>query len=257
MNDKAIFKTAMLAGEIMAGSGAETFRVEDTMIRILKLSGLAGVEVYVTTTGIMATLSDPEIVPITEVKRIHNRMSNLSRISDVNQISRNLCDGKSSVEEAYTELIRIRDENIYSRRMVAVATIISTGGFTGLFGGTLTDCLVASLNGLIIVLVGKLLLHRIGSSFMIDAAKSFCIAFFTMLCTLILKNANQDVIIIGSIMPLVPGIPITNAIRDTLQGDYMSGTARAVEAFVVSAGITVGIGLGLGFFHLAERMLML
>jgi uncharacterized membrane protein YjjP (DUF1212 family) len=67
---------------------------------------------------------------------------------------------------------------------------------------------------------------------------------------------NPEIIIIGSIMPLVPGIPITNAIRDTLQGDYMSGTARAVEAFVISIGITIGIGIGLWAFNLLERMFL-
>lgn len=257
MNYKTLFKTAMLAGEIMAGSGAETFRVEDTMIRILKISERKGVEVYVTTTGLMATLSDPDMEPITEVKRINHRVSNLNRISEVNQISRDLCDRKISVEEALDKLMLIQDQRTYSKLIIAFATIISTGGFAGLFGGSFLDCLIAAFNGLVIVLIGKLLVKQIGNSFMLDAAKSFSIAFFTMVCTILFKNANYDIIIIGSIMPLVPGVAITNAIRDTLQGDYMSGTARAVEAFVVSVGITVGIGFGLGFFNLMERMLNL
>jgi uncharacterized membrane protein YjjP (DUF1212 family) len=87
---------------------------------------------------------------------------------------------------------------------------------------------------------------------MTDVVKSFLIAFFTLLYSVFIRDANTDLIIIGSIMPLVPGIPITNAIRDTLQGDYMSGTARAVEAFIISFGITVGIGLGMGLFNLLK-----
>lgn len=257
MNYKTLFKTAMLAGEVMAQSGAETFRVEDTMSRILRTSNLAGVEVYATTTGVMATLSDPDIEPISGVLRINNRINNLNKINDVNQISRDICEGLISVEEAYDRLILARNKKTYSRFMIAIATIICTGGFAGLFGGSFVDGLIAAVNGLIIVLVGKLIEKKVGSSFMIDAMKSFSIAFFTMFCTSFFKNVSSEIIVIGSIMPLVPGIPITNAIRDTLQGDYMSGTARAVEAFVISVGITIGIGFGMGLFNWLERMIVL
>lgn len=256
MNYKMLFKTAMLAGEIMAESGAETFRVEDTMTRILRTSDLQVVEVYATMTGVIATLSDPKIEPISEVLRINRRTNNLNRINEVNQISRNICDGVITIEEAYDLLKQAGSRITYKRSVIAAATVISTGGFAGLFGGSLSDCCLAAMNGLIIVVIGRLLENRIGSSFMIDAAKSFSIAAFTMLCTIILKNANSEIIIIGSIMPLVPGIPITNAIRDTLQGDYMSGTARTVEAFVISAGIAIGIGFGVGLYNLLEGMVL-
>lgn len=255
MNYKELFKTAMLAGEIMAQSGAETYRVEDTMIRILKSSKLSSVEVYATTTGIVATLSDPSIEPITGVKRITNRSNNLSRINDVNQISRNICDGIIDVEEACRELEAIRNSRIYSGPIIAIATIISMGGFVGIFGGSLMDCFLAGINGIFIVIIGKLADKRIGSAFIIDMAKSFVLAFITMIFAKYIDSSNRNLIIIGSIMPLVPGIPITNAIRDTLQGDYSSGTARAVEAFVISLGIAVGVGLGIGFFNFVERML--
>ncbi len=240
----------------MAESGAETFRVEDTMLRILRTSSLKIVEVYVTTTGVMATLSDPEMEPISEVMRINKRTNNLNRINEVNQISRNICDGIISIEEAYEKLIQIRDMKIYSSTVKSIATVVSTGGFVGLFGGTMIECIIAAMNGLIIVLVGRLLENRIGSSFMVDAVKSFFIAAFTMLCAILFKHADSELIIVGSIMPLVPGIPITNAIRDTLQGDFNSGTARMIEAFVISLGIALGIGFGMGFFHYIERMMI-
>lgn len=255
MNYQALFKTAMLAGEIMAQSGAETFRVEDTMIRIMKAAGLSSVEVYATTTGIVATLSDPSIEPITGVKRIANRSNNLSRINDVNQISRNICDGIISIEEAYEKLEEIRNSRTYNGLVIAIATVISMGGFVGIFGGSLMDCFLAGINGIFIVIIGKLADNRVGSAFIMDMAKSFVLAVITMIFAKYIGGIDRNLIIIGSIMPMVPGIPITNAIRDTLQGDYNSGTARAVEAFVISLGIAVGVGLGIGFYNFVERIL--
>lgn len=256
MNYKTLFKTAMLAGEIMAESGAETFRVEDTMTRIMKTSGFETVEVFATMTGIMATLSDTSVEPVSGVLRIRNRANNLNKINEVNQISRNICDGRMTVEEAYHQLVLTREKQTYTSITISIATVISTGGFAGLFGGSAIDCALASVNGLIIVLIGWLLRKRVIGSFMTDAVKSFFIALVTMIFTSFITSADTAMIIIGSIMPLVPGIPITNAIRDTLTGDYTSGTARAVEAFVISIGIAVGIGFGMGFFNVLERMFL-
>lgn len=255
MNYQTLFRTAMLAGEIMAQSGAETYRVEDTMTRILKSSGLHSVEVYATTTGIVATLSDLGIEPITGVKRINNRSTNLSRINDVNQISRSICSGDMEPEDALLCLEKIRKKGTYSGSVIAAATLISMAGFVGLFGGSFMDCVIACLNGVFIVLIGKLTEKRISSAFIIDMGKCFVLAYLTMICTKYFEGTDQNLIIIGSIMPLVPGVPITNAIRDTLQGDYNSGTARAVEAFVISLGIAVGVGLGIGLFNFVERMM--
>jgi uncharacterized membrane protein YjjP (DUF1212 family) len=158
------------------------------------------------------------------------------------------------VEEAYEKLLTIRNYKTYTRLTIAIATVIATAGSAGLFGGTIIDCLIAAFNGLLIVLISKLTCNRIDSVFMVDVAKSFVVAFATMLSAYLFHNAQSEIIIIGSIMPLVPGIPITNAIRDTLQGNYMSGTARATEAFVISLGIALGVGAGLGLFNLIERI---
>lgn len=255
MNYQTLFRTAMLAGEIMAQSGAETYRVEDTMTRILKSSGLQSVEVYATTTGIVATLSDPGIEPITGVKRISNRSTNLSRINEVNQVSRNICNHCMEPEEAIRHLEEIRNKGTYSGSVIAAATLISMAGFVGLFGGSLMDCVIACVNGVFLVLIGKLSENRVSSTFIVDMVKCFVLAYITMICTKYFAGTNQNLIIIGSIMPLVPGVPITNAIRDTLQGDYNSGTARAMEAFVISLGIAVGVGLGIGLFNFVERMM--
>ncbi|MGF7144962.1 uncharacterized membrane protein YjjP (DUF1212 family) [Anaerotaenia torta] len=249
MDYKVLFNTAMLAGEIMAQSGAETYRVEDTMVRILRTAGLASVEVYATSTGIIATLSDPSIETITGVKRIANRSNNLSRINEVNQISRNICDEIITAAQALEKLEQIRSSRPYSSLIITLATVVSMGGFVGLFGGGWLDCILAGVNGILLVLIGKAADRRIGSPFIIDMAKSLVIAFITLVYARYLPGIDRGLITIGSIMPMVPGLPITNAIRDTLQGDYSSGTARAMEAFVISLGIAVGVGLGMGLFN--------
>lgn len=254
MDHKLLYKTAMLAGEITACSGAETYRVEDTMEHILKLSGFKTIHVFATTTGIIATIDNPGIEPITSVTRIRNRANNLNRIDQVNQISRKLCKQMITVEEAYEKLQEVRNCRLYSKKIIAVCLVIATISFVSLFGGGYQEFFVAGIAGVMMVLISHFFATREGSDFMIDATKSFVIALLAMSFHLFMPQLDTETVIIGSIMPLVPGIPITNAIRDTLQGDYMSGLTRAAEAFVTALGIAVGVGFGLGFFNMLGRV---
>ena len=56
---------------------------------------------------------------------------------------------------------------------------------------------------------------------------------------------NSDTIIVSAVMPLVPGVTFTTAIRDTLNGDYAAGSARILEAIVVGLAVAFGVGAGL------------
>lgn len=240
--------TALLAGQIMLKSGAETYRVEDTICRILQTSGLETAETFATVTGLFVTLADPSIDAITKITRVSEKQTNLSQVYDVNDISRRLCSGVITVEEAYQELLRIKDKKEYPISMVYIGIIMTSTFFTLLLGGGILASALSAINGLWIVacrhITGRVKLNN----FITDMLSSFIIAVATMFYAHLLDNSViVEIIIVGSIMPLVPGVAITNAIRDTLQGDYLSGGSRAIEAFVIAACIAVGIGVGLAF----------
>lgn len=247
MDIQLLMKTAALAGGIMLKSGAETYRVEDTMTHILKTADhLEDVEVLVIMTGIVATLKVEGMDAVTTIKRVPNRSTKLGQIVEVNQISRKYCAGKMELNEAYKELeeIEARGETFRLISFLAVAGICI--GFTIFFGGSIYDVFAATIvgAGLVIALIlgDYLKLH----AFITDVIASITIALLSMfLSRYIGVKMSLDAVIISCIMPLVPGVAITNAVRDTLQGDYLSGVARILEAFLKAAGIALGIGLGL------------
>lgn len=249
MNYKLLMDIALLAGEIMLTSGAETYRVEDTMCRILRISNLERTEAFVTTTGIFATLDDISIDAITLVKRVSIRDTNLNQIYLVNDISRKLCSDEIDLVTAYQELKKIYRKEQYSDILIWIMTVATSASFSIVLGGDWKDCLVSAVNGLFIVFWLVISRKRDMSRFITNMMSSVLIAINTMLYVNLTGNyAHNEIIIAGSIMPMVPGVAITNAIRDTLQGDYMSGGARAMEAFLVAASIAVGIGVGLGIY---------
>ncbi len=249
INYKLLVEVAMLAGEIMLCGGAETYRVEDTMTRILKISGFDKTEVYVTPTGIFMTLGDASIDTISLVKRLEMRMTNFSYIYTVNTISRNLCNGKITLEDAYLDLKNIQTSREYGVFAYYICIILASLSFTVLLGGDWLNSILAGFHGGIIVFVFILTKRVQINTFIKNMLASILIAFSSMLFMHVLNLPIQlDALIGGSLMPLLPGVAITNAIRDTLQGDYVSGGARAIEAFITAAATAAGVGVGMAFF---------
>ncbi len=246
MNYKLILEVAVMAGEVMLSSGAETYRVEDTMDHILKTAKCESVEALALMTGIVATLNDDCMEqPITVMKTINERSTNLNNVIRVNAISREYCSGKLSLEEAYEKLKYVKEKQ-YSRTFFNIATILVSTGFAMMFGGTLADVAAATLVGggmALCITLGKISKMN---TILADIFSCAAVAFLAMLLkNLAFGGLNMDIIIVSAIMPLVPGVAITNAIRDTLQGDYLSGCARILEAFLKAASIAIGVGIGM------------
>ena len=243
---KLLANTAMLAGEIMLCSGAETYRVEDTMYHILKTSNIESTQVIAMMTGLVVTLNDPGFEqPVTMMRRVSERSTNVSNIVNVNDISRRYCEGKISLEEAYEELKRAKGKQ-YNRLLYNFATIGIAVGFAMMFGGSLHDIIAAAVVGA--VLAGVMTIGKIAklSSVLVHVLSGLGIAMLTVVIQRVLfADLSVNIVIASSIMPIVPGVAITNAIRDTIQGDYLSGCARILEAFLVAMAIAVGAGLGL------------
>ena len=238
-------ETAILAGTIMMESNAETYRVEDTMNRILRVSDLQTTEAFAITTGLFATLDGPEIEAITIIKRITHRDTNLNKIAKVNRISRELVEGESSVIDAYRALedTQGKEYQFYHSDLAIIAMAVS---FSLLLGGGLEEALVSVLTGSTVMLVRKIeqragmepFMRNLLSSVIAAAAASLVSQYGPWLF-------DVNIIIIATIMPMVPGTAITNAIRDTFQGDYMSGGAKALEALMIAFSIALGVALGI------------
>lgn len=250
MNYKKLVDMALLAGEIMLASGAETYRVEDTMAHILKVSGFETAEAIVIGVAIYVTLSDGDDCTISSIRRVAERATDLGKVYKVNTISRQFCSGQISLSDAFLELKQIKATKPYGNFQKFLGNVGTVMFFAVLLGGTQYDFAFATINGLIVALclygLGRIKLNAFFTNVICACVVAFTSSFMQQV---IKAPISLDVVISGSILPLVPGVAITNAIRDTLQGDYMSGGARAIEAFVMAASIAIGIGIGLAGFR--------
>lgn len=246
MNYKLLLETALLAGEILLSSGAETYRVEDTMNHILKTSKVEQIDALALMTGITVTLNDPSLEqPISMVRTIDSRSTNMNNIIKVNGISRNYCAEKITLEEANEQLKNIK-EKLYTRTHFNIATALVATGFAMMFGGSFMDVLWATIMGCWLSACITFAKIKKVDTIVLDVFSCAGIALFTILTqAYFIPNLDIDVAIVSALMPIVPGVAITNAIRDTIQGDYLSGCARILEAFLKAASVAVGAGLGM------------
>lgn len=243
MDYQALMEMAALAGEIMLVSGAEVYRVEDTVSRMLRQSGLEHIEVFVLATGIFASMSDPKVPAITVIRRVREHSTNLNRIYQVNNISRTFCDGRMTVAEAQAELLRLQDISLYGFWQKCAGYAMITGFFAVLFSGGLSDCAAAAVVGIILAMTLAGVSRLQFNDFCQNAAGSFVLGLAALaIKTLLLPAMNLDAVIISAIMPMVPGVTFTSAIRDTLNGDYSSGVARIAESVVVALAVAFGAG---------------
>lgn len=251
MEHKKLFNYAMFTGEIMLKSGAETSRVEDTINRILGTSHFDTVESFVTPTGIFATLDDPSIEMISFVKRVHKREVHLHRVAEANDLSRRFCSGEIALDDAIKEIHEIKEERPYPDWVIVLAKGVGAGAFTIVFGGDLWDMFVTFLIGLVFAMTQVFLSRFDTSKFFEDIICGAIIAILAIFSCYYLRIGNHfDIIVIGSIMPLVPGVAITNAIREIIQGDFISGMSRTADAFIVAASVAIGVGSILKLFFL-------
>ena len=242
---KRLADTAVLAGQIMLESNAESYRVEDTMNFILNSSKFNTCEAFAMATGVFVTLDDPTIENITVVKRVKKVRINLKKIVQVNAISRKIVSNEINVDQAYNSLIKLHKSDSHNLAK-SLGIMIMCGGFAGIYGGGAIEIILAFLiSGFLSI--ADIVEQKLELETFFKNVLSIIpmVALVVLIKNNLFKNLNEVITISSVIMPTLPGTAITNAIRDTFRGDYNSGAARMLEAFVIALSVAIGVALGL------------
>jgi uncharacterized membrane protein YjjP (DUF1212 family) len=242
-----IIEVCLLAGKIMLQSGGETYRVEDTMMRIAAAFGIENSHSYVTPTGIIFSAEGVEPTK-TKLIRILSRSTDLKKVAMVNSLSRKITSGQIGLQEALTLLKELDALDVTFPFMVQVAAAsIASGCFMIMFMGEWNDFIPAMITGGLGYL-GFLYFHRfIPVKFFSEFLASFIIGLLSLIFIELRIGHQLDKIIIGSVMTLVPGLLVTNAVRDLMAGHLVSGLSKGAEAVLTAFAIGSGIAVVLSF----------
>jgi uncharacterized membrane protein YjjP (DUF1212 family) len=236
-----LLDTCLMAGKIMTESGSEVYRVEDTMNRIAENAGQKESVSYVTATGLFMGFRSSNY---TQLENVSERSINLEKVAIVNNLSRKFAEKKITLEELNQRLRHIDLEApTYHLWLQVLAAGIVSCTLMYIFGGSWSDFGATFIIGMAGYYVALLTKKWLRIKFLDDFFAAFTIGLLAYLAVTFQLAQNIDNIIIGAVMPLVPGVAITNAFRDILAGHLLSGTARGTEALFVAGAIGTGIAI--------------
>ena len=234
-------ETLQLAAQMIMENGGETFRAEETVRRMGEGFGLRQVESFAVPSGLFISYRTPEDQLITSVRRVHHRRTDLSVVDAVNQVSREAAAGRISAGDALNRLEEVgRLAEKPSRAFSILAAAICAAGFVFLFHGGWRDSLVSAvIAGLVQgVSLGLSRIHDSGIG--ANILGGLLTALLPSLAVGWIPGLNTEAIIAGALMPLVPGLAMTNAVQDTLRGDMVSGLSHGVSALLTACLIAGG-----------------
>ena len=244
MNEHLLLDMATELGYQLAMSGAETFRVEDSINRILSAYGIPS-EVFAIPNYLIVSIQRKNGEPMTQMRRIGAHGNDLDAIEVYNALSRKICSQLPDPDVAMT-WVRTTRSRRYTTFLFLLGNALGALGFAILFGGSFLDCLCAGFCGLIVGLVNRFMDAMKANQFFRTIAAAFLMAMPAYLLGSVGLANNTDTVIIGTLMILVPGLLFTNAMRDIIYGDTNSGLNRIVHVFLIAVAIALGTGAALG-----------
>ena len=235
-------------GESMLLYGAEVARVEDSITRMGTALGFERIDVFIIPSCMIVNGFDEENKSYTQTRRIKNIGIDVDKLHLLNELSRKICAVDMTQEEIYKEYQKIKCGKRYPFYLRILFSALICGSFTLFFGGSFNDAAVSFVVGGISGACNELFAK---SGFNQIFAKFGCVTVSTALALLAMKLGmikTIDSVIIGNIMPLIPGIGLTNALRDLFVGDSISGILRLVEAALTAIAISAGYFITAAFF---------
>ena len=242
MDYRSLLDVTTELGYLLAMSGAETFRVEDTITRIFAAYGITA-EVFAIPNCLTVSLETDQQKPLTRMRRIGHHGTDLDSVERYNSVSRRICAEKPEPLEAMKWVREAANATRqYSFWISVIGSVLGGGGFILVYGGGVTDAVCAVLCGFLAGIVSQLMNKWKVNAFFSTIAAAFVIAFTAYLYGFWGLSVNVDGIIIASLMLLVPGLLFTNAMRDIIYGDTNSGINRIVQVLLIGVAIALGTG---------------
>lgn len=240
MEPEQLLTCALDIGEQMLISGAEVGRVEDTVRHICTAYGCVRTDVFTITSSIVVSVEDAHRRFFTQTRRITGTHTDLTKLDQLNALSRSICRDKPDYGHVQQQLADICRKKTYPLWLEALASALIAGSFAVFFGGSWLDALASASLGLCLRFATWLLQKGRLNQIFTNVVASFFMCSAAIGAVRLGFGQDVNMIIIGNIMLLIPGIALTNSIRDMISGDIMSGMLRFFDAILVAAAIAAG-----------------
>lgn len=249
-NDLLTVITAV--GSMLIEYGAEIYRVEESIMRIASAYGYdkngKSVEVFAIPTSLIITVDSGDGFPLTRTKRIVSRATNLDRVDKINNLSRFICAEKPNSTLILKHIDEIKRRRIYNYPIQVISYAIVGFTFALFFGGDIKDAAAAGFISVLIKFLETAVAKIRPSTFFQSVICSLMTASIAVIISRFGFTNGFDKVIIGASMTMVPGIILTNCMRDFIAGDFLAGLYTLTEALLIAVGMAVGAAVGIAVF---------
>ncbi len=242
MNELEILQQINKIGQLLLKHGAEIYRVEESLKRMCEGFGFQDIEVFAIPSYFTLSLTLHDGTPYQSSRRSRSNRTHLDHLYELNCLVRQISNQELTLDEIKTIIHKIESEKL-NYRLILIGYVVSAAMFCAFFGGHLTEMLVSALIGLILYYF-IYLLERLDVNVIVRTIlSSMVLASIAIIAQKTQFITNQQSVITGTLMLLVPGIAITNSLRDIIGGDFVSGLSRMIEAILLAASIAIGVGI--------------
>ncbi len=240
--DQDLLHRVMEIAQQMTEVGAEISRVEESVTRMCSAYGATRVDVYATTSNIIVSAEDAEGTVITQTRRIGRIVNDMERLHRYNDLVRWVSTEAPSLSAVCERLEAVQTSPRYPVWLSVLFSGVIGASFCLFFGGRdYREVLIAFVIGAAIGGLSATLEKGKVNPILIRFVCAFFASAVTMAALHVRWIGLPDYILIGNIMTLIPGVGITNALRDLFSGDVMTGILRSIEAVLLTLAIALGI----------------
>ena len=242
MNDLEILESINEIGYLLLKHGAEIYRVEESLQRMCEGFGFQNVEVFAIPTYFTLSLTLHDGTPYQVTKRSRSNRTHLDNVYELNNLVRLVSNQEISFEEMKEKIEDIKNHRL-NFRLILIGYIVSAAMFCVFFGGGVNEMILSAGIGYVLYYATYLLERLKINSIVRTIFLSMILATIAIIGQKIHYIENLQSVITGTLMILVPGIAITNSLRDMIGGDFVSGLSRMFEAILIAASIAIGVGI--------------
>lgn len=249
MHFDRVLALALGVGTGLLSCGASVSRVEIAVERICLSCGAREVNVFALPSMVLCSIRLEDGSEISQMKRNFEVSNNFLRMEKFNQLSRDVCSKKFGLKEAEEQLSVLATDKCRKLPFVVAGGGVLSGAFTVYFGGSLIDffpsCFIGCLMTFATIILSRRDFNAYASTFVSSIIGGIFSILLSRLFILCGAPCSVSMVMIGTIMVVVPGLLICNAVRDMFSGDIYSGAFEFLNGVLTVLAIAAGYAASL------------
>lgn len=240
-----VIKLALWAGQLLLQHGAESQQVEETIHRLTTALGCNWADILVSPNAIVMTaLSGTEFR--TKVRRVVAPGVNMTIVTDVSALHHRVESGELDLAGLRAELRRISDApGNYPRWLTVFMVGLACAAFSRLFGGDWAEFGVTLAASSSAMFVRQTLQRHYFNAYLVAIVTAFVAGGAAGAAYRLGFVSQPQVALASSVLLLVPGVPLINAVQDLLKGHTVAGLVRGFTGGLIAMCIALGLLLAM------------